>query len=135
MVLGSSGDELQSSLLRRNHLHPHSLQSGLQPSSPYGFTLNAIVCTLATAPKSSLIYATGSVFELDEVQLFDSASRGPLGSLFMIIHHKGQSLVSLEVTLTILVLNFAPFVQQALTYPTRLAEYPDGSGFAAAKQT
>jgi hypothetical protein len=53
------------------------------------------------------------------MQVFDSASRGPLGSLFLILQHKGQTLVLLGVTITVLSLIFDLFMQQVLTYPIR----------------
>ncbi|KAL2836887.1 hypothetical protein BJY01DRAFT_251766 [Aspergillus pseudoustus] len=105
-----------------------------QPSFAYGFTLNAVVSILATASKSSLLYVIGECIgqlkwiwfyeeeerkKLDGMQLFDGASRGPLGSLFLVFDHKGRSLVSLGALLTVLALAFDPFMQQILTYPTR----------------
>lgn len=118
-----------------------------RPDFAYGFTLNAIVSILATASKSSLTYMIGECIgqlkwiwfyqkerQLDQIQLFDSASRGPLGSLFVIMRHKGQSIVSLGALVTILVLTFDPFLQQILTYPTRSVLDPSGSGRALAKQ-
>ncbi|KAK2758993.1 hypothetical protein FQN54_003091 [Arachnomyces sp. PD_36] len=103
------------------------------PDFAYGFTLNAIISILATASKSSLIYVIGECIgqlkwiwfyqtekkQLYDMDLFDSASRGPLGSLFMILEHKSRSLASLGAILTVLALMFDPFVQQVLTYPTR----------------
>lgn len=118
-----------------------------RPDFAYGFTLNAIVSILATASKSSLTYMIGECIgqlkwiwfyqkerQLDQIQLFDSASRGPLGSLFVIMQHKGQSIVSLGALVTILVLTFDPFVQQILMYPTREVVDTSGSGRAVAKQ-
>jgi hypothetical protein len=70
-----------------------------RPHFAYGLTLNAIASVLATASKSSLIYVIGECIgqlkwiwfykkrrRLDQIQLFDSVSRGPLGSLFMLMH-------------------------------------------------
>lgn len=64
------------------------------PDFAYGFTLNAIISILATASKSSLIYVIGECIgqlkwiwfyqkekkRLYDMDLFDNASRGPLGS-------------------------------------------------------
>lgn len=118
-----------------------------RPHFAYGLTLNAIASVLATASKSSLIYVIGECIgqlkwiwfykkrrRLDQIQLFDSASRGPLGSLFMLMQHMGRSLVSLGALVTILALTFDPFVQQILTYPTREAVESSGTGRAVAKQ-
>ncbi|KAL4901469.1 hypothetical protein BDW74DRAFT_170176 [Aspergillus multicolor] len=82
-----------------------------RPNYSYGFTLNALISILATA-----------------------ASRGPLGSLLLVIQHKGQSLVSLGALITILTLMFDPFVQQILTYPTRQTVEDPASSKAIADQ-
>ncbi|KAL4924581.1 DUF3176 domain-containing protein [Aspergillus undulatus] len=118
------------------------------PNFAYGFTLNAIVSILGTASKTSLIYVIGECIgqlkwiwfykaekrQLDEMQLFDNASRGPLGSLFVLLQHKGRSLVSLGAIVTILALMFDPFMQQLVTYPTRQAVAKADSSDATAKQ-
>ncbi|RDW72391.1 DUF3176 domain-containing protein [Aspergillus mulundensis] len=118
-----------------------------RPSFAYGLTLNAIISILATASKSSLIYVIGECMgqlkwiwfckegkQLDGMQLFDSASRGPLGSLFIILDHKGQSLASLGALLMILALIYDPFVQQIITYPTRETADTSDLSRALAKQ-
>jgi hypothetical protein len=51
------------------------------------------------------------------MQLFNTASRGPLGSLFILLEHKGQSLVSLGALAIVLALIFDPFMQQLLGIP------------------
>lgn len=117
------------------------------PSLSYGLTLNAIISILATASKSSLIFAIAECVgqlkwvwfykrrtQLDSMQLFDSASRGPLGSFMVISKHRGQSLVSLGALITILVLAFDPFIQQSLTYPIRNTVDVTNSSAAAAQQ-
>ncbi|CEN61556.1 hypothetical protein ASPCAL08210 [Aspergillus calidoustus] len=68
------------------------------------------------------------------MQLFDTASRGPLGSLFILLEHKGQSLVSLGALVIVLALIFDPFMQQLLRYPVREIEFVNSSS-AAAPQT
>ncbi|KAL3479168.1 hypothetical protein BJX99DRAFT_222621 [Aspergillus californicus] len=119
-----------------------------RPDFAYGFTLNAIISILATASKSSLVYVIGECIgqlkwiwfhkaerkQLDDMQLFDSASRGPLGSLSVILQHKGQSLVSLGAIVIILALMFDPFMQQILTYPTKQVTESAESSSALAKQ-
>ncbi|RDW76445.1 DUF3176 domain-containing protein [Aspergillus mulundensis] len=135
-----------------------------QPTFAYGLTLNAIVSTLATASKSSLIYVIGECIgqlkwiwfykntkPLHDIELYDTASRGPLGSVYMILQDKGRSLASLPsrsrlhvgepadcgmvgAVVTILALAFDPFVQQVLTYPTRDTVAARNSSLAIAKQ-
>ncbi|KAL4877525.1 hypothetical protein BJY04DRAFT_222079 [Aspergillus karnatakaensis] len=63
-----------------------------------------------------------------------AASRGPLGSLFLVLQHKGQSLVSLGAIVTILALMFEPFMQQILTYPTREVREDPETAEAVARQ-
>ncbi|KAL4887793.1 hypothetical protein BDV59DRAFT_196983 [Aspergillus ambiguus] len=117
------------------------------PSLSYGLTLNAIISILATASKSALIFAIGECIgqlkwvwfykrrkQLDGMQLFDSASRGPFGSLMVILQHRGKSLVSLGAFITILALAFDPFIQQILTYPIRNTVDVTNSSAAAAQQ-
>ncbi|KAL2795844.1 hypothetical protein BJX66DRAFT_336552 [Aspergillus keveii] len=123
------------------------------PSFAYGLTLNAIVSLLGTACKSSLIFVIGECIgqlkwiwfykgssktlekkrkqHLDGMQLFDTASRGPLGSLFILLEHKGQSLVSLGALVIVLALIFDPFMQQLLRYPVREIEFVNSSSAAA----
>ncbi|KAL2849938.1 hypothetical protein BJY01DRAFT_245734 [Aspergillus pseudoustus] len=117
-----------------------------QPRFALGASLNPIISTLVTTFKSSLIYVAGGCIgqlkwiwfyktrkQLNDMESFDSASRGPLGSLFMVLQDKGRSLVSLGSVVTILALAFDPFVQQILTYPTKERIEATNSTLAAAK--
>lgn len=57
--------------------------------------------------------------------MFEDSSRGPLGSITLLGHHKGRSVVSLGAIILILMLAFDPFIQQVLRYPTEsIAEQP-----------
>lgn len=49
--------------------------------------------------------------------MFDDSSRGPLGSITLLRHHKGRSVVSLGAIILVLMLAFDPFIQQILSYP------------------
>ncbi|KAJ6019806.1 hypothetical protein N7499_003093 [Penicillium canescens] len=102
------------------------------PKLSNGLTLNTVISVLATASKSSLIYVVGEsigqlkwIFfhtasnPLSYMQAYDSASRGPWGSLMILFKDKGRSLVTIGALITILALVFDPFVQQVLTYPVR----------------
>ncbi|KAL4884734.1 hypothetical protein BJY04DRAFT_181904 [Aspergillus karnatakaensis] len=66
------------------------------------------------------------------MQLFDDASRGPLGSILILFRRKTWSLVSLGAAITLLALAFDPFMQQLLSYT--LMEAPRVSSLAAVKQ-
>lgn len=120
------------------------------PELSYGLRLNTIVSILATACKSSLLFLVAESIgqlkwvwffqgredarkrPLHDIQSFDGASRGPLGSLMIIVGHKGLSLASLGATITLLSLAFDPFIQQIIDYP--LGEITRDSDLAMAKQ-
>ncbi|CEL03697.1 hypothetical protein ASPCAL04843 [Aspergillus calidoustus] len=114
------------------------------PELPHGLTLNAIVSVLATGTKSSLIFVTSTAIgqlkwiwyrqrhHLQDMLLFDDASRGPLGSLLILFRYKSWSLVSLGALITVLSLAFDPFMQQLLSYPLR--EAPSDSALASVHQ-
>jgi hypothetical protein len=116
------------------------------PKLSVGLTLNTVISTLATASKSSLIFVVGDCIgqlrwvrlkktpgPLSHVQLYDNASRGPWGSSIILLHDKGQSLVTVAALITVLALAFDPFVQQILTYP--VIETTRSSTFATTKQS
>ncbi|KAJ5552318.1 hypothetical protein N7494_001696 [Penicillium frequentans] len=116
------------------------------PKLPSGLTLNTVVSILATCSKSSLLYIVGECIgqlrwisfgryskPLSDVQAYDSASRGPWGSLIMLLKDKGYSLASLGALVTVLGLLFDPFVQQILTYPVR--EVTQNSSAASIQQS
>nr|WDW19291.1 DUF3176 [Penicillium meliponae] len=85
----------------------------LTPSLPRERTLNTIVSLLATASKTALMYVVGECI----AQLYDSASRGPWGSLCILIKDRFRSIVTLGAVIVLLALAFDPFVQQLLSYP------------------
>ncbi|KAE8153561.1 hypothetical protein BDV25DRAFT_149089 [Aspergillus avenaceus] len=102
----------------------------LSPNLPSDITLNTVISVLATVSKSSLVYAVGECIgqlrwisfrqsrrPLTDVQLYDSASRGPWGSLLIIFRDKCRSLVTVGAFIVILALAFDPFVQQIISYP------------------
>ncbi|RDW93037.1 DUF3176 domain-containing protein [Aspergillus mulundensis] len=117
-----------------------------QPRFAYGLTLNALISLLATVCKSSLVYVVGECISqlkwvwfhrgkkkkaLGGIQLFDSASRGPLGSLFVLMQHKGQSFVSIGALVIVLALAFDTFMQQVVRHPLREIESRQDSRAAA----
>lgn len=120
------------------------------PQLAYGLTLNTIVSIQATACKSSLLFLVAESIgqlkwvwffqrgkdskkkPLQDIQSFDGASRGPLGSLTILFEHKGLSLPSLGAAITLLSLAFDPFIQQIIDYP--LGEVTRESDLAVAKQ-
>lgn len=116
-----------------------------RPAFSFGLSLNAIISLLATGSKSSLMFVVGEALSqnkwvwlqssaqpLLDVQAFDSASRGPLGSMMMLFQGK-RSLATLGAAVTVVFLAFDPFVQQITEYPTRSAPITDGSGIAVTR--
>lgn len=105
------------------------------PNPPHGLTLNTIVSVLATASKASLLLTIGTSIgqlkwiwfqqgpkrQLYNLQSFDDASRGPLGSLKILFQRQqqGRLLLSLAAVVTLLALAFDPFMQQIVSYPVR----------------
>ncbi|KAJ6021486.1 hypothetical protein N7540_006990 [Penicillium herquei] len=101
-----------------------------KPLLPKGITLNTIVSILATASKSSLMFVAGECIaqlrwvsfrksrqSLSDVQLYDSASRGPWGSLTILVKYKCHSLVAIGAFIVLLAMAFDPFIQQIIDYP------------------
>lgn len=119
-----------------------------RPMMSYDVSLNAIVSVLATACKSCLAFVVGEAIgqlkwiwfqdaktrQLLGMQAFDSASRGPLGSLVIIFSHRGRSLVSFGAAIVIVLLAFDPFFQQVLSYPVRNTILGPSAGIATAPQ-
>jgi hypothetical protein len=102
------------------------------PTLPYGITLNAVIATLATASRSMLLYTVATALsqlkwcwyqkqrKIEDIQIFDDASRGPWGAFSLLIFLRARPLASFGAIITILALAFDPFVQLILTYPTRM---------------
>ncbi|KAJ5096671.1 hypothetical protein N7456_007392 [Penicillium angulare] len=114
-----------------------------RPNISYNLSLNTIVSILATASKSSLVFAIGEAIsqlkwdwfqdckELISMQMFDDASRGPLGSIMLLGHHRGRSVVSFGAAILVFMLVFDPFFQQILSYPTESIKVEPQTGNTA----
>ena len=92
----------------------------LRPEIGHDINLNTIVSILATGSKSALVFAVGEAIgqlkwlwfqdptkgqsPLVSIQRFDAASRGPIGSLMILVHHRSCSLVSLGAAVIVLLL-------------------------------
>ncbi|KAK5739083.1 hypothetical protein LTR17_005603 [Elasticomyces elasticus] len=106
------------------------------PRLPYGITLNAVISILATASRSLLIFTVAAAIGqskwcwyrrergVNDIQSFDEASRGPWGSVMLLFSRRAQSLAAMGAAITVLALAFDPFVQQILTYPTKMVLVP-----------
>ncbi len=113
-----------------------SYQGHKIPDYHNGLTLNAIISTLAVASKSALIFAVAATLSqskwcwfhtpardqhrrLQDMQLVEDATRGPLGSLTMLLTRTILSLGSIGAVIVVLALAYEPFVQQVIGYPVR----------------
>ncbi|KAL4805366.1 hypothetical protein BDV18DRAFT_161022 [Aspergillus unguis] len=120
-----------------------------RPALVHDLELNAIISVLATACKSCLTLAVAEAIsqlkwvslqsekykKLVSIQAYDDASRGPLGSLMLLISQRCRSLVSLGAGILVLLLAFEPFLQQVISYPNRLTDSGDSGGIATAMQS
>ncbi|ETS88147.1 hypothetical protein PFICI_01975 [Pestalotiopsis fici W106-1] len=97
------------------------------PELPDIVNLNAIVSTLSAAAKSSLLYGVSAALgqakwswyygpkkRLDDFEVLDEASKGPLGSVQMLLGRTIFSVGSLGAIVIIIALALDPFVQQVI---------------------
>ncbi|CAG8380063.1 unnamed protein product [Penicillium salamii] len=117
-----------------------------RPDLRYGMSLNAIISVLATGCKSSLLFTIGEALgqlkwvwfrgkarPLVQLQTFDSASRGPFGSI-VLLFQRGHWVASFGAGIVIVFLSFDPFMQQIVGYPIQQAAMGDGTGVATTKR-
>ncbi|KAK5741300.1 hypothetical protein LTR17_004006 [Elasticomyces elasticus] len=112
------------------------------PHLPYGITLNAATSILATASRSLLIFTVAAAIGqlkwcwyrcergINDLQSFDDASRGPWGSVMLLFSRRTRSPAAVGAAITVLTLAFDPFVQQVLTYPTKMILAPTAAASA-----
>ncbi|KAI0011043.1 hypothetical protein F4779DRAFT_626726 [Xylariaceae sp. FL0662B] len=98
------------------------------PSWPFSITVNALISVLATISTSALLVpVTGTIGQrkwhwlssgnhrLSDLELYDEASRGPWGSLLLLVQiriNSARDIASLGALITILSLAIGPFIQQ-----------------------
>ncbi|KAE8349229.1 hypothetical protein BDV28DRAFT_152084 [Aspergillus coremiiformis] len=110
-----------------------------------GVTLNAVISVLATASKCSLLYVMGQSIgqwkwvllqtqrrRLHSIQTIDDASRGPWGSVTLLVHER-CSILWLGAAVMVLALALDPSMQQIVRYSNNSWEISDG--VAVAKQS
>ncbi|OJD28995.1 uncharacterized protein BKCO1_990001 [Diplodia corticola] len=99
----------------------------------HGVTLNTIVSILSTASKVSVMLALSESISqwkwilfgdkmrpLMDFERIDWASRGPLGSLKMMVHCRGAAILKIGAITTIIALAVDPFAQQLVQYRQEL---------------
>ncbi|EXJ73220.1 uncharacterized protein A1O5_02980 [Cladophialophora psammophila CBS 110553] len=102
------------------------------PDLPDGLTINAIVSLLAGFAKAALLAVLASAIRqekwlwfigkprpLNTVDAFEEASRGPYGSVLLILSRRGSLRALLAASVTVLALGFEPFLQQVLNTVVR----------------
>ncbi|KAF1979338.1 hypothetical protein BU23DRAFT_385426, partial [Bimuria novae-zelandiae CBS 107.79] len=101
------------------------------PNWPLGLTLNAYISVLLKVASAALLLPVSealgqlkwSWFQGDnskkmwDFEIFDNASRGPWGSLFLLVRTKGKTLAALGAAVTLFALALDPFFQQVVEYP------------------
>lgn len=113
------------------------------PKIPTGITLNAMIAILATASKSALLFTLSNSLgqlkwvwvrhessrSLQDMEMFDNASRGPFGAATMLFSHFSRSTASAGSLLIIMCLLFDPFIQQVVTFQGQVsfAESPEAT--------
>lgn len=110
-----------------------------QPSWPH-ISLNAIISTLSTLSKASLIFSVGESlgqlkwvwFSQEErpllhLRLFDSASRGAWGSLRLVWGQRACHFAGLGALVMILALAFDPFSQNLIHSHVKMIVDPSGT--------
>ncbi|KAF2649521.1 hypothetical protein K491DRAFT_610588 [Lophiostoma macrostomum CBS 122681] len=103
------------------------------PKWPMGLTLNAYISILSKIASAALLLPVSealgqlkwSWFQGDnskkmwDFEIFDNASRGPWGSLLLLVRTKGKSMAALGAAVTLFALALDPFFQQVVEYPER----------------
>lgn len=101
------------------------------PRWPLGLTLNAYISVLSKVASGALLLPVSEALgqlkwswfqgetskKMWDFEIFDSASRGPWGSMLLLIRTRGKSLAALGAAVTIFALLLDPFFQQVVEYP------------------
>jgi hypothetical protein len=100
-----------------------------------GLTLNTLISALSTASKASVMLSLSSsisqwcwcVFrtqrrKLMDLEVFNNASRGPLGSFQLFWYTRTGSLIWIGAATTILAVAFSPFTQQLVQYDQKITQ-------------
>jgi len=99
-----------------------------------GLTLNAYISVLSKMAGAALILPVSEALgqlkwswfqqnskQMWDFEIFDNASRGPWGSILLLIRTKGKALAALGAMITLCMMALDPFFQQVVNYPDRWA--------------
>ncbi|KAI4112020.1 MAG: hypothetical protein LQ339_000027 [Xanthoria mediterranea] len=103
------------------------------PDWPSVFTINSVISFLSTISKLSIVAATSAAVSqckwlwyrqtepcrLQDLQLFDDASRGPWGAVQLLFSLRARHLAFIGAVVVVLANFFDPFVQQVVAYRSR----------------
>ncbi|KAL8785501.1 MAG: hypothetical protein Q9213_003327 [Squamulea squamosa] len=103
------------------------------PDWPSVFTINSVISFLSTISKLSIVAAVSAAVSqckwlwyrqaeprrLQDLQLFDDASRGPWGAIQLLFSLRARHLAFLGAVVVVLVNFFDPFIQQVVVYRSR----------------
>lgn len=103
---------------------------------PYRITINTLISFLNSLAKGAVLLVVASAVSqlkwlwfhqskaksLKDIQLFDNASRGPLGALQLILHAPKGVLASFCSLVIIVSFGMDPFTQQVLSFPQRAVD-------------
>ncbi|KAF2731233.1 hypothetical protein EJ04DRAFT_526326 [Polyplosphaeria fusca] len=107
------------------------------PKWPLGLTLNAYISVLSKVASASLLLPVSEAIgqlkwgwfrnsrKMWDFEIFDNASRGPWGSLQLLVRTKGKTLAALGAGITLFALALDPFFQQVVEYPDAWKLQPD----------
>ncbi|KAK2017460.1 hypothetical protein LZ32DRAFT_654882 [Colletotrichum eremochloae] len=106
------------------------------PNWPLGLTLNTVVAFIATFCRTSFVLPVveslsqykwnwyKSPRPLKDFQIFDEASRGPWGSLRLLLATKGRLVGVLSAVILVSGIVTSTVTQSVVTYPTRSVQLP-----------
>ncbi|KAF2654709.1 hypothetical protein K491DRAFT_716834 [Lophiostoma macrostomum CBS 122681] len=110
------------------------------PNWPLGLTLNAYISVLSKIASAGLLLPVSEALgqlkwswfnkgskKIWDFEIFDNASRGPWGSLLLLVRTKGKSLAALGTAITVFALALDQFFQQVVEYPEHWRVQP-GNG-------
>jgi hypothetical protein len=97
-----------------------------------GLTLNAYISILSKLAGAALLLPVSEALgqlkwswfqqnskQMWDFEIFDNASRGPWGSLLLLIRTKGKALAALGAVITLCLMALDPFFQQVVDFPDR----------------
>lgn len=109
-------------------------RNGKIPDWPGVLTLNALIAILSKISGAALIlpvsealgqlkwsWFQGDSKKMWDFEIFDNASRGPWGSILLLIRTKGKALAALGALITLFSMALDPFFQQVVDFPEQLA--------------